>query len=91
MADRPIPSRAIKEPSYADAIVPLLTLIILIAGSVYLFGAAAVEGPMQVALILSAMVASFIILKNGHPWESIVQSSQNALSSITSPIFILSP
>jgi len=89
MANQPITSRNTKEPSYADAIIPLVTLIILIAGSVSLFGAAAVEGPMQVALILSVMVTSFIILKNGHPWESIVKSSQAALSSLASPIFIL--
>ena len=89
MADQPNTSRSVREPSYADAIVPLVTLIVLIAGSVFLFGSAAVDGPMQVALILSAMVTSFIILKNGHPWESIVKSSQSALSSIASPIFIL--
>ena len=89
MADQPTESRNIKEPSYADAIVPLITLIVLIAGSVSLFGSAAVDGPMQVALILSVMVTSFIILKNGHSWESIVKSSQSALSSLASPIFIL--
>ena len=89
MADRPNTSNNTKEPSYVDAIVPLITLIVLIAGSVSLFGSSAVDGPMQVALILSVMVASFVILKNGHPWESIVKSSQTALSSIASPIFIL--
>jgi len=72
-----------------DAMVPLITLIVLIAGSVFLFGSSAVDGPMQVALILSVMVASFVILKNGHPWDAIVKSSQTALSSIASPIFIL--
>ena len=89
MADQPTESRNIKEPSYWDAIVPLITLIVLIAGSVSLFGSAAVDGPMQVALILSVMVTSFIILKNGHSWASVVKSSQSALSSLASPIFIL--
>ncbi len=89
MPDQQMTPSNTKEPSYADAIIPLVTLIILIAGSVSLFGSAAVEGPMQVALILSVMVASFIVLKNGHSWESIVKSSQTALSSLASPIFIL--
>jgi len=89
IADQPYTSRSVKEPSYADAIVPLVTVIALLAGSVFLFGAASVDGPMQVALILSAMVASFIILKNGHSLESIVKCSQSARSSIASPIFIL--
>jgi Na+:H+ antiporter, NhaC family len=89
MADQPTETHNIQGPSYADAIVPLITLIVLIAGSVSLFGPAAVDGPMQVALILSVMVTSFIILKNGHSWDSIVKSSQSALSSLASPIFIL--
>jgi Na+:H+ antiporter, NhaC family len=89
MADQPIASVAVKEPSYLDAAIPLITLVVLIAGSVFLFGRDAVEGPMQVALILSCMVASFVILKNGHSWDDIVKAGQSALSSITSPIFIL--
>ena len=56
MAERPITSNNTREPSYMDAIVPLITLIVLIAGSVSLFGSSAVDGPMQVALILSVMV-----------------------------------
>jgi NhaC family Na+:H+ antiporter len=72
-----------------DAIVPLVTLIVLIAGSVALFGSSAVDGPMQVALILSVMVASFIILKNGHPWDAIVKSSQTALSSLPARFYPL--
>ena len=79
MPERQIEPSSTKEPSYLDAIIPLVTLILLIAGSVSLFGPAAVDGPMQLALILSVMVASFVILKNGHSWESIVKSSQTAL------------
>ena len=89
MTDQTSTSSNTREPSYVDAFIPLITLIVLIAGSVSLFGASAVDGPMQVALILSVMVASFVILKNGHSWEAIVKSSQAALSSIASPIFIL--
>jgi Na+:H+ antiporter, NhaC family len=89
MTDQSIASRNIKEPSYADAIIPVVTLIILIAGAVFLFGLDAVDGPMQVALILSTMVVALIILKNGHSWDEIVKSGQTALSSVTTPIFIL--
>src|SRR5262245_22375273 len=78
-----------KEPSYWDAIVPLVTLIILIAGSVFLFGSGAVDGPMQVALNISGMIAAVVILKNGHSWEAIVKAGQSALSSVTSAVFIL--
>ena len=89
MADYPPSARAIKEPSLLDVLIPLLVLIVLIAGSVYLFGLDAIGGPTQVALMLSTMVASLIILKNGHPWSEIAASGGRAISSIVSAIFIL--
>jgi hypothetical protein len=88
MPEEPL-TNGIKEPSYLDAIVPMVTLTILIGASVFLFGAAATEGPMQVALILSSMVVALILLKNGHPWDAIVRSGASALSSIATPVFIL--
>jgi NhaC family Na+:H+ antiporter len=89
MADQPITPRVVREPSYADAIIPAITLISLVAGAVFLFGLDATEGPVQVALIFSTMVVAVIILKNGHPWEAIVTSAQHALASVTTPFFIL--
>lgn len=80
---------ATRDPSIADAIIPLLTLALLIGGSLALFGLDALDGPIQVALMLCCMVASLIILKNGHTWEAVQQSTQRSLSSITSAIFIL--
>jgi hypothetical protein len=58
MADQQVTSRTVKEPSYLDAIVPLVTLTVLIGSSVFLFGINAINGPMQVALILCSTVAS---------------------------------
>ena len=89
MADQPSTSRIIRDPSFADAIIPVVTLIGLVAGGVFLFGLAAVDGPMQVALILSAAVASLILLKNGHPWHEISKSAGTALASVSTPFFIL--
>ncbi|MHA7986802.1 Na+/H+ antiporter NhaC [Rathayibacter sp. CAU 1779] len=78
-----------RPPSLADAIIPLVTLAVLIAGGLALFGLDALDGPIQVALILSAMVASLIALKNGHSWHRVEHAGQTALSSLTSAIFIL--
>jgi NhaC family Na+:H+ antiporter len=64
MADDSPSSRNIKEPSYVDAIIPLLMLTVLIGGSVFVFGTDAIDGPMQVALIPCCMVVSLILLKN---------------------------
>jgi NhaC family Na+:H+ antiporter len=82
-------ARPKREPSYADAIIPLVTLVVAIAGGLSLFGLDALDGPIQAALIVCSMVTSVIILKNGHSWEEVAESSRRGLSSIVSAIFIL--
>lgn len=82
-------SPGIKTPSMADAIIPLALLAFLIGGAIALFGLAALDGPIQAAMVLCAVVVALIILKNGHSWQSIQETGQQALSSVTSAIFIL--
>ncbi len=82
-------SQAVRSPSLTDAIVPLVTLAALIASALALFGLDALDGPIQVALVLCCAVAALIALKNGHPWAAVQESGQAALSSITSALFIL--
>jgi NhaC family Na+:H+ antiporter len=81
--------RPVRDPSLSDAIVPLVTLAGLIAGSLALFGLDALDGPIQVALVMSALVAGVIAMKNGHTWEDVEHAGRGALSSVTSAIFIL--
>ena len=89
MAEQSTSPRIIKDPSYADAIIPVVVLIVLVAGGVYLFGLDAADGPMQVALIFSSMIVALVLLKNGHTWEEISKSSGSALASVSTPFFIL--
>ncbi|WP_433168284.1 Na+/H+ antiporter NhaC [Kribbella sp. CA-247076] len=79
----------VRVPSLFDAAVPLLALAVLIGGSIALFGLDALDGPIQAALVLCALIAALIALKNGHSWEAIQRAAQGALSSVTSAIFIL--
>jgi Na+:H+ antiporter, NhaC family len=84
------PSRPdIREPSYFDVLIPLITLIASIGGAVSLFGLGAIDGPVQAALLFSVMVAGLIIHKNGYSWDEISESSGRAVASISSAIFIL--
>ena len=65
-ADRPPASApSPREPSLLDALIPLFTLIGLIALTIGLFGTDATSGPLQVALLTSAMVAGLVAFKNG--------------------------
>jgi hypothetical protein len=68
--------RPVKAPSFLDALLPIVALILLVGASVALFGLEAVNGPLQVAIILSTMLTAIIILKNGHSWEAISESGQ---------------
>jgi NhaC family Na+:H+ antiporter len=85
----PSPQRPIQEPSYLDVSIPLIVLILSVSGAVFLFGLGAIDGPVQVALLFSSMVAALVLLKNGHPWEEISAAGGRALTSIVSAIFIL--
>ncbi len=89
MSHPPSPTSRIREASYLDVLIPLVVLILSISGAVFLFGQTAIAGPVQVALLFSAMVASLIILKNGHSWEEISASGARAVSSVVTAIFIL--
>jgi hypothetical protein len=64
-------SRRVREPSLADAVISLVTLVVLIAGSLLLFGLDALDGPIQVALVLCVLTAALIALKNGHSWDEV--------------------
>jgi NhaC family Na+:H+ antiporter len=79
----------IRDPSLLDALIPLVALAGLIAASLALFDLDALDGPIQVALVMCAAVAALIALKNGHTWEEVQAAGQGALSSITSAMFIL--
>jgi len=78
-----------RDPSLLDALIPLAALALLVAGSLALFGLDALDGPIQVALLLSAMVAALVAMRNGHSWDAVQIAGQKALTSITSALFIL--
>lgn len=79
----------IRDPSLADALIPLGALALLIAGSLMLFGLDALDGPIQVALLLCCAVAALIAMKNRHPFSAVQEAGKGAIASVTSAIFIL--
>jgi Na+:H+ antiporter, NhaC family len=79
----------VRPPSLLDALVPLIALVVLIGGSLLLFGLDAPDGPIQVALVLCCGVAGLVALKNGYDWEDVQRAASGSLASITSAIFIL--
>jgi NhaC family Na+:H+ antiporter len=67
----PVESHGLRAPSLADALIPAVSLIVLIALTIAIFGTAATDGPLQVALLTSAAIAALIALKNGATIERV--------------------
>jgi len=78
-----------RPPSYLDAILPLVLMAVLVASAVALFELDATSGPLQVAMMVTAMVTAGILLKNGHSWDDIAAAGRKGVSSVVSAIFIL--
>ena len=72
-------TREIKKPSLIDALIPVVSLISMLACTVYVFGLDSF-GPNQVALIFAAAIAAMIGIKNGHRWKDIEQGMIETIS-----------
>ena len=94
MADQPSADplgagRTPRPPTLLDALLPVVVLIALIALTIALFGVDATNGPLQVALFLSASFAGLIALKNGYSVASIGDAAVGGISTAMGAIFIL--
>ena len=78
-----------RPPSLLDALLPVIVLIGLIALTIAFFGIDATNGPLQVALLLSAAFASLIAFKNGYTVAAIRDATVGGVTTAMSAIFIL--
>ena len=81
-------SRTIKQPSLLDAITPVVVLISMLAGTVYVFGLDSF-GPNQVALIMAAAAAAMIGIKTGLSWNEIERGMIDTISVSLQSVLIL--
>ena len=81
--------RTIKPPSFLDALIPIIVLVILLVLAIGLYGDAGIGGPIQVALTLSMLVAGLVGLKNGHRWADMGKAAVEGISTAMGAIFIL--
>ncbi|MCX7890761.1 MAG: Na+/H+ antiporter NhaC [Burkholderiales bacterium] len=72
-----------------EAIVPIASLVLLVALSYYLFGDAGAAGPNQIALVVATMVAVLIGWRKGHSLESLREAAVASVGSGLGAIFIL--
>jgi len=78
-----------REPTMLDALLPILVLIALLALTIVYFGIDATNGPLQVALLLSAAFASLMAFKNGYTVAGVADAAVGGVTSAVGAIFIL--
>jgi len=81
-------TRAVVKPTLIDALIPVVLLISMLAGTVYVFGLDSF-GPNLVALIVAAAVAALIGIKNGLTWKVIEQGMISTITLSLHAILIL--
>ena len=78
-----------RQPSLLDALIPVVVLIVLLTLTIVLFGIDAANGPLQVALFTSAMVAGVVAYKNGYTAAALRDAAIGGVTSAMGAIFIL--
>ncbi len=81
--------RPIRAPTLLDALTPMVVLVVLLILTIVLFGVSATDGPLQVALTASAVVAGLVALKNGYTTAAINDAAIGGVSSAMGAIYIL--
>jgi Na+:H+ antiporter, NhaC family len=89
VADTGVESRQPRAPTLADALAPVVVLIALIALTIVLFGVDSAGGPLQIALMTSAVFAGLIALKNGYTVASVRDAAIGGVTSALGAVFIL--
>ncbi len=78
-----------QKPSLALSLLPVGVLVVLLAGSVALFGDGSSGGPNQIALILSAGVAAVIGIRLKYPWADLEAGIVHGISLSLGAVIIL--
>ncbi len=78
-----------KPPTMLDALIPVISLVLMLALSVYLFGSDSSSGPNQIVLTLGAAIASIVAMQNGHRWADVLKAIIAGISTAMAAILIL--
>ena len=76
-------------PSIFESLIPIVSLIVMLSASVYIYGDDSSYGGNQIALILGAAIASIIGIKNGYAWKEIEAGIIKGISAAMGAILIL--
>ncbi len=78
-----------KEASLVDAMIPIISLMIMLVVSVKFYGPDSSGGANQIALIFGAAIASLVGFKNGYSWAEIEKGISQGIATAFGAILIL--
>lgn len=78
-----------RPPTLIDALIPVVSLILMLFLSVKLFGSASSTGPNQIVLTIGAAIAAIVAIKNGHRWIDIQKAIVAGIGTAMGAILIL--
>jgi NhaC family Na+:H+ antiporter len=78
-----------QRPSLIEALIPIASLILLVALSYYLFRDAGMAGPNQVGLVVATMIAIFFGWRKGYSLSELGDAAVASVGSGLGAIFIL--
>ena len=78
-----------KEPTLLDSLIPIVSLVLMLGLSVYLFGDSSSSGPNQIVLTLAAAIAAIVAIQNGHRWKDLLQAIVDGIGTAMGAILIL--
>lgn len=78
-----------REPTLVDALIPILSLVVMLAMSVYLFGSDSSSGPNQIVLTLGAAIAAIVAIQKGYPWAEILEAIIDGIGTSMAAVLIL--
>lgn len=80
-----------REATVLQALTPVVLLIVLLIGSVLLFGDDAIGGSNQMSLVVATAIACLVAARNGYKWEALLEAINHGISmSLTAIVILLS-
>jgi len=76
-------------PATALAVMPIFALVLMLGGSIYMFGDGTTGGPGQIALIIAGVLAGLVGVLSGHTWNDLEIGAAKSIQRALPAIFIL--
>lgn len=78
-----------RSPATALALMPILALVLMLGGSIYMFGDGTTGGPGQIALIIAGVLAGLVGVVGGQTWHELEIGAASSIQRALPAMFIL--